>query len=61
MDLDLAWRSAVLRVLRDHHPHETSLEDIYLEVGKYRKLDEWELEYTKYGEPRYQRTRAFEP
>jgi len=36
--LDLAWHSAVLRVLKSHHPHETSLKDIYLEVGKYRKL-----------------------
>lgn len=53
MGLDLAWDSAVLRVLRDHHPDPTSLQDIYLEVGRYRKLGDSDLEETRHDEPRY--------
>jgi len=54
--LDLAWSSAVLRVLKDHHPEPTSLQDIYAEVWRYRESFDSDLEYTKWDEPRYQHT-----
>jgi predicted transcriptional regulator of viral defense system len=52
--MNLTWDEAVLHVLGNHHPHEVSLQTIYFEVRKYRKLTEEDSEVTKYGEPRYQ-------
>jgi len=52
--MDLDWDEAVLHVLGDHYPHEVSLQTVYLEVQKYRKLTEEDSSITKYGEPRYQ-------
>lgn len=54
MGLDLAWSSAVLRVLRDHHSEPTSLQDIYIEVWRYRQGRDSDFEYTRWDEPRYQ-------
>lgn len=52
--LDLAWSSAILRVLTDHHPEPTSLQDIYAEVWRYRQSFNSDFEYTRHDEPRYQ-------
>ena len=52
--LDLAWSSAILRVLTDHHPEPTSLQDIYAEVWRYRESFDSDFEYTRHDEPRYQ-------
>ena len=52
--LDLAWSAAILRVLRDHHPDPTSLQDIYAEVWRYRQGFDPDFEYTRWDEPRYQ-------
>ncbi len=52
MGLDLAWNSAILRVLRDNHPEPTGLQDIYAEVWRYRQGSDFE--YTRWDEPRYQ-------
>jgi len=54
VSLDLAWSSAILRVLKDHYPKPTSLQDIYLEVWKYRESSDHDSEYTNWNEPRYQ-------
>lgn len=54
MSLDLAWSSAILRVLKDHHPKPTSLQDIYIEVWRYRQGLDSDFEYTRWNEPRYQ-------
>ena len=51
--LNLTWEEAVLHVLRDHYPSEVSLQTVYFEVEKYRKLVDEDLEVTRYGEPRY--------
>ena len=53
MDFDLTWDEAVLHVLGSHYPREVDLQTIYFEIGKYRKLNEFDLEITKYGEPRW--------
>ena len=53
MRLDLEWEEAVLQVLRNHRPDAVSLQVVYFEVDKYKKIREWHLETTKYGEPRY--------
>ena len=53
MDFDLAWDKAVLHVLGSHYPREVDLQTIYFEIGKYRKLNEFDLENTKHGETRY--------
>jgi len=53
---DLTWKEAVLHVLGDHYPSEVSLQTIYFEVRKYRKLGEGDLEINRWGEPRYQHT-----
>ena len=52
--MDLDWDEAVLHVLGDNYPHEVSLQTVYLEVQKYRKLTEEDSSITKYGELRYQ-------
>jgi len=55
--LNLTWKEAVLHVLRDHYPNEVSVQTIYHEVDKYRKLNdyyEYYFELTKWNEPRYQ-------
>lgn len=56
MGLDLVWRSAILRVMRDHHPEPTSLQDLYLEVWRYRESYDSDFEYTRWDEPRFQHT-----
>jgi len=52
--MNLDWEEAVLHVLGDHYPNEVSLQVVYFEVSKYRKLSEWHFEDIGYGEPRYQ-------
>ena len=54
MELDLVWSSAILRVLTDHHPEPTSLQDIYAEVWRYRQSFDSDFEYTRHDEPKYQ-------
>jgi Mn-dependent DtxR family transcriptional regulator len=53
-ELDPAWDEAILHVLREYHPNAVSLQTIYSEMKKYRKLREEDLELTRWGEPRYQ-------
>lgn len=50
----MTWDEAVLNVLGEHHPDVVSLQTIYFEVRKYRKLGEEDLKTTRWGEPRYQ-------
>ena len=52
--MDYDWQQAVLNVLGDHFPEEVSLQTIYHEIGKYRKLSDFYYEITKHKEPRYQ-------
>ena len=48
------WESAVVNVFKSKKSQQASVQDIYSEIGKYRKLGDWELEYTEWNEPRYQ-------
>lgn len=49
----LTWSEAILMIFKNNKDRVASVQDIYLEIGKYRTLDERELEYTKWDEPRY--------
>jgi len=55
-DLELTWSSAVLSILKNNHPGETSVQEVYRKIGQYKELQVWDLEYTKWDEPRYQHT-----
>ena len=54
--MDLIWEEAVLHVLGSHYPSKVSLQTIYFDVGKFRKLTENNFEINKYGQIRYQHT-----
>lgn len=56
MDFNLTLDEAILHVLGSHYPHEVDLQTIYFEIGKYKKLNEFDLEIIPYGEPRYHDT-----
>jgi len=53
MNYNLAWDEAVLHVLGAYYPREVSLQTIYFEVKKYKKLTRKDYEITNYDEPRY--------